>query len=97
MTWRVTRQLNVRNPKAAAKYLLEKWGIEIAPRTLANKRWSGGGPRFYRANRQIIYGDDHLDEYAIQTLGQPLSSTSDRGCDEPPHAALPNANDKRVA
>ena len=79
MTWRVTRQLNVRNPKAAAKYLLEKWGIEIAPRTLANKRWSGGGPRFYRANRQIIYGDDHLDEYAIEVLGQPLSSTSDRG------------------
>jgi hypothetical protein len=79
MTWRVIRNAPVKNPKEAAKYLLEKWGMRVAHRTLANKRWSGGGPRFYRAGRQILYGDDHLDEYAIEVLGQPLSSTSDRG------------------
>lgn len=51
--------------------------LRVAPHTLENSRWTGGGPRFYRIGGRLI-------RYKISDLiawcgKQPMASTSDRG------------------
>jgi hypothetical protein len=60
---------------AASAYLAER-GVTAAPRTLANWRWAGKGPRFYRAGRFVRYSPEHLDSFASEFVGEPLSSTT---------------------
>ncbi len=62
----------------ASKHLREKHGIIITPRTLANHAWAGCGPKFHKCAGRRYYGPDHLDEWALEQLGEPRNSTSDR-------------------
>ncbi len=62
----------------ASKYLREKHGIIITPRTFGNLAWGGRGPKFHKFGGRRYYGPDHLDEWAQEELGEPRKSTSDR-------------------
>jgi hypothetical protein len=63
--------------KAASAYLLEKFGIERAPGTLAKLATLGGGPVFCRVGRIPIYATDDLDTWALSLIGTPMRSTSE--------------------
>jgi hypothetical protein len=69
----------------ASQYLLEKWGIERTPGTLAKIACcSSSGPRFQHAGRIPLYPISELDAWAQLILSPLKSSTSDHGG---PHAA----------
>ena len=62
----------------ACRYLRETHGIIITPRTFANHAWAGRGPKFHKCGGRRYYGLDHLDEWALEELGEPRKSTSDQ-------------------
>jgi hypothetical protein len=71
------------SPPEACDYLKEHHGIRRKPTTLAKLRCvSSDGPIFFRANRQILYPEWGLDEYAASLLSSPRRSTSDRSADK---------------
>jgi len=51
-------------PPHASAYLAEKWAIRATPKTLAKWRVVGGGPRWRRASRDILYEAAALDAWA---------------------------------
>lgn len=59
------------------EYLLLKFGITIAPATLAKLASTGGGPSFNKANRTPLYPTDALDVWAEKRLGRLVASTSE--------------------
>ena len=54
--------------REAAEYL------RLRPRTLERWRWAGGGPRFHKFGRRVVYSRQELEDYARTTR---RSSTSD--------------------
>jgi hypothetical protein len=62
--------------KLAAEYLELRWGITIAPSTLAKWACIGGGPNFQRVNRTPLYSLVGLDAWALQKLGPTINNTS---------------------
>jgi hypothetical protein len=62
--------------KIAAEYLELRWGITIAPTTLAKYACVGGGPDFQRMNRTPLYSLVGLDAWARQKLGPTICNTS---------------------
>jgi hypothetical protein len=64
-----------RRRKAAAQYLLEKYGFGAAA-TLAKLAVTGGGPEYYKAGRTPLYAEDSLDAWALSKIGAPRRSTS---------------------
>lgn len=69
----------------AAEYLRLIHGIEVSDKTLAKwackgGKWAGhlGGPPFQYINRTPVYPTDALDAWAIEKLGTPMQSTSNR-------------------
>ena len=66
-------------PPEASAYLCEMHGIRRAVPTLAKMRCvSSEGPAFLKANRQVLYTPEALDEYAHRLLSEPMRSTSER-------------------
>jgi hypothetical protein len=63
--------------REAAEYLLEVWGVQIAPNTLAKKAVEGTGPEFTKWGKWPYYELDGLDKYARERLGRPRCSTSE--------------------
>jgi hypothetical protein len=62
----------------AAKYIREKWGIPMAPRTLAKIACvSSDGPEMHYAGRIPLYTPKSLDAWAVKKIGPPRYSTSD--------------------
>ena len=61
----------------ASRYLREEHGIIIEPRTMANHAWAGCGPKFHKFRGRRYYSRHHLDEWALEELGEPRQSTSD--------------------
>jgi len=52
-------------PQAASDYLFKAHGLRRSPRTLANLRYRGGGPRYARVSAiEILYSQDDLDQWA---------------------------------
>lgn len=66
----------VRANAAHVADLLERWGIERSPATLAKYVVLGGGPKFHKAGRWPLYDPDELDRWAAELIGRPLASTS---------------------
>ena len=62
----------------ASEYVREEHGIIISPRTLSNLAWAGRGPKFHKCAGRRYYDISHLDEWALEQLGEPRQSTSDR-------------------
>jgi hypothetical protein len=65
--------------KDAAEYLELRWGIKIAPSTLAKWACVGGGPTFQRMNRMPLYSRIELDAWVQKKLGPAISNTSSLG------------------
>jgi len=63
--------------KAAAKYLLEKYGFG-AERTLAKGVVTGDTPDYRKAGRIVLYTREALDTWATAKIGAPRRSSSDR-------------------
>ena len=61
----------------ASRYLLERWGIERAPATLAKLAVVGAGPPYHRAGRWPLYDPDDLDDWAHGLIGEALASTAE--------------------
>jgi hypothetical protein len=61
---------------AAGVYLKERYGFG-APRTLAKLATVGGGPKFHKAGRVVLYTLEALDEWAGARIGPERESTSD--------------------
>ncbi len=52
-------------------------GLSVAPATLTTQRCKGGGPKFLKFGPSVRYRKRHLDEHAVELLGEPVSSTSE--------------------
>jgi hypothetical protein len=63
----------------ASQYLLEHWGLQYAPKTLAKLAVIGGGPVFQHAGRIPYYTVRDLDRFAEGKFSKPKRSTSDSG------------------
>ena len=61
----------------ASNYLFDCWGISRKPATLAKLACVGGGPRFMRAKRAVLYAPADLDAWAESILSPPVNSTSE--------------------
>jgi hypothetical protein len=59
-------------------YMLEKFGIPVALRTLNKLASIGGGPLMTYAGRIPLYHVDDLDAWAAQRLSKPVASTAER-------------------
>ena len=62
--------------KAAAKYLLEKYGFG-AERTLAKGVVTGDTPAYHKAGRIVLYTREALDAWALGKIGAPRRSSSE--------------------
>jgi hypothetical protein len=62
-----------------SEYFMTKFGMRLAPATLAKMRSVGGGPRFFKASATPLYPTTEADEWARARLGVLKSSTSDNG------------------
>lgn len=60
---------------------LHDLGIPIAPPTLAKLACIGGGPRFRKFGRTVLYDKADLDAWVEQRLTSARTSTSDLGAD----------------
>ncbi|ARJ65160.1 hypothetical protein WV31_05545 [Magnetospirillum sp. ME-1] len=64
--------------KQAAEYLTQN-GVQRTVSTLETLRVRGGGPRFRKVKRQVIYAQSDLDNYISSLMSDPMASTSDKG------------------
>lgn len=62
--------------KAAAEYVVVKWGMPCSSRWLAKLAVVGGGPVYRKAGRFPIYAPTDLDAWAEQRISAPRRSTS---------------------
>jgi hypothetical protein len=60
----------------ASAYLEQRYGLIVAPSTLAKYVTTGGGPPFHKAGRTPLYPTAELDLWATKRLGPLLPSTS---------------------
>ena len=66
-----------RGQKAASVFLTEFSGKPVAETTLATWRCRGGGPKFRRFGRAVVYEEPDLIEFAETRLSKPMASTSE--------------------
>ena len=60
----------------AAKYLQEKWDMQISGPTLANYAVRGDGPIYCLVGKFAIYDDPHLDSWAQSRITGPRRKAS---------------------
>ncbi|MDM8346046.1 hypothetical protein P8H26_11665 [Pseudochrobactrum sp. sp1633] len=64
--------------KEVPAYLMSKFGIPIAFKTLNKMATVGGGPAMQYSGRTPLYHVDDLDVWAEARLSKPVSSTAER-------------------
>lgn len=74
------------NRRAAAKYFRESWGMRCSEKWLAKLAVMGGGPRFWKNGRSVLYRRDALDAWAAERIKGPWASSSELSADS--NAAL---------
>lgn len=75
----------------AAKYILERYGLPCAKKTLEKWAVIGGGPRFVRCGARVLYSPLDIDAWMKARTSGPMASTSalkegvrlSHGSDEP--------------
>lgn len=65
-----------RDTGEAVAYLAER-GVPSRPQTFVNYRHAGGGPRFHRFGRRVLYAESELEHWLRDRLGSPLNNTSE--------------------
>lgn len=63
-------------PEKAVELLRERYGFGSVA-SLAKWRTTGGGPRFRKLDRFVLYDSDDLIAWAEAKISQPFSSTSE--------------------
>lgn len=63
--------------RAAAKYVREFYGLRCSEKWLAKLVVTGGGPRYFKDGRAVIYRFDMLDAWAARRVKGPFGSSSD--------------------
>ncbi len=63
--------------RKAAVHIQEK-GLPCAPSTLAKLASIGGGPKFHKFGRSVIYTAADLDDWVDARLTRAMASTCDR-------------------
>jgi hypothetical protein len=61
--------------RAAAAYLQAR-GLPCAATTLRKLACKGGGPRFHKFGRRVVYNPSDLDAWVAGRLTGPMTSTS---------------------
>ncbi|WP_425405843.1 hypothetical protein [Hwanghaeella sp.] len=61
----------------ASAYLFNKYRIPRSPNYLAVQAVQGGGPKFRRAGRNVIYARSDLDTYAEDQLSPAAATTAE--------------------
>jgi len=61
----------------AAKYVRENFGIRCSEKWLAKLAVTGGGPRYWKNGRAVLYRCDALDAWVAQRVNGPWTSSSD--------------------
>ena len=65
-------------PQEASEYLLRAHGLRRAPRTLANLRSRGDGPRYIKPSAiEVLYDEADLDEYAERLTARRYRHTAE--------------------
>ena len=62
--------------RLAARYVRENYGIRCSEKWLAKLAVTGGGPRFYRNLRSVLYRRDSLDAWVVGRISGPMTSSS---------------------
>jgi hypothetical protein len=61
----------------AAKYMRETFGIRCSEKWLAKLAVTGGGPRYWKDGRAVLYRRDALDAWVARRVSGPWTSSSD--------------------
>lgn len=64
-------------PTPDASEFLTQQGYKTAPRTLSKLRCIGGGPKFRRFGRRVLYRASDLTAWAESRTSGPLKNTSE--------------------
>jgi hypothetical protein len=62
---------------AVPLYLNGRYGLDRSVATLTKLAVVGGGPKFHKVKRTPLYNPDDCDDWAIELIGEPISSTSE--------------------
>lgn len=62
-----------------AAALLADTGLPVSKNYLAKLRCVGGGPRFHKFGRRVLYRQTDLMEWASDRITDPLANTCDAG------------------
>jgi hypothetical protein len=73
-------QTQLLNTVAAASYVRAKFSIGCTPAYLCKLRSVGGGPRFRRLGRYVVYAVSDIEAFYRRRLSGPMSSTSQAKC-----------------
>lgn len=63
--------------REASEYLFEKYGIKRSANTLAKLACVGGGPKFRKVGRGVIYDQAALDAFAKDITSSPIRTTAE--------------------
>jgi hypothetical protein len=64
-------------PAELSEHLWDRWRIQRSARRLGQLRLTGGGPPFQRDGNVVIYPRKLADQWAVEMLGAPVTSTSE--------------------
>jgi hypothetical protein len=78
--------------RVAAKYVRDEWGMPCSEEWLAKLVVTGGGPRYWKSGRAVLYRRDALDAWVARRVSGPWTSSSDPDTDDtrlrPPRSYL---------
>jgi hypothetical protein len=80
-------------PEELSEYLWTRWRIKRSPRRLGQLRSIGGGgsPPYVRDGLAVRYPRKLADQWAAETLGQPVRSTAEEAVRYPNNFGAKNA------
>jgi hypothetical protein len=80
--WRLPMQSIYISRRFAAKYVREAWGMRCSEKWLAKLVVTGGGPRYWKNGRAVLYRRDALDAWVSRRVSGPWTSSSDPDTDD---------------
>ena len=63
--------------RLAAKYVRDNYGVRCSEKWLAKLVVTGGGPRYWKDSRAVLYRRDVLDAWVAGRVSGPWTSSSD--------------------
>jgi hypothetical protein len=73
--------------RLAAKWVCENFGIRCSEKWLAKLAVTGGGPKYCKNGRAVLYRRDHLEAWVAGRIKGPWKSSSDQESNAPKTSA----------